>query len=64
MINPFDFFIEDYAENYPFRYPPDLAADLQPYLDMPDSRRSARLLDEWLAGARSPSDGGSRQCRS
>src|SRR5688572_2441810 len=35
VINPFDFFIEDYAENYPFSYPPDLRSDLQPYLESP-----------------------------
>lgn len=32
VINPFDFFIEDYAERFPFRYEPGLAADLTPYL--------------------------------
>ncbi|MGE0216034.1 DUF2126 domain-containing protein [Mycolicibacterium sp.] len=32
VINPFDFFIEEYAETFPFEYPKALAADLEPYL--------------------------------
>jgi uncharacterized protein (DUF2126 family)/transglutaminase-like putative cysteine protease len=48
-INPFDFFIEDYAANYPFRYPQELAADLQPYLEIPDSARGP-VFDDWVTG--------------
>ncbi len=33
VINPFDFFIEETAEDFPFRYEPELAKDLQPFLE-------------------------------
>ena len=57
VINPFDFFIEHYAESYPFSYPPELAADLKPYLDVSDSARGP-LLNEWVAtSAAPPADG-------
>ena len=36
VINPFDFFIEPYAETLPFAYPPELAQDLSPYLAVDD----------------------------
>ena len=32
VINPFDFFVEDFAETFPFGYPKGLAEDLDPYL--------------------------------
>ena len=32
-INPFDFFIEPYAERFPFAYEPNLARELVPYLE-------------------------------
>ena len=32
VYNPFDFFIEDYADSFPFAYEPELKAELAPYL--------------------------------
>ncbi|HEU4762393.1 MAG TPA: transglutaminase family protein, partial [Gemmatimonadales bacterium] len=32
VYNPFDFFLEPSAENFPFRYEPELAEELVPYL--------------------------------
>jgi uncharacterized protein (DUF2126 family)/transglutaminase-like putative cysteine protease len=53
VINPFDFFIESYAETYPFSYPPELEADLKPYLDIPDSALGP-LVKEWVASSVTP----------
>jgi uncharacterized protein (DUF2126 family) len=33
VVNPFDFFVEPFAEALPFEYPEDLAAELAPYLE-------------------------------
>jgi uncharacterized protein (DUF2126 family)/transglutaminase-like putative cysteine protease len=56
-INPFDFFIEEYAETYPFRYPDDLAADLKPYLDTPVAAQGP-VFDQWIAGSAIPKPDG------
>ena len=34
VINPFDFFIEEYAENFPFSYTDNLKRELSPYLEV------------------------------
>jgi len=46
VINPFDFFVEESAETYPFTYGPQVARDLEPYLTpAPAGPRFAAWLD-------------------
>ena len=45
-VNPFDFFLDDRCERVPFDYPPELVADLSPFLERPPS---SPRLDAFLA---------------
>ena len=46
VINPFDFFIDDEAQRFPFDYDAELKADLAPYLVVSEDDP---LLDDWAA---------------
>ncbi|MDB4766829.1 transglutaminase family protein [bacterium] len=47
VINPFDFFIEDYAENFPFKYNEEDQAYLKPYLVKDDTGHAfAKFVEE------------------
>ncbi len=47
VINPFDFYVEKYAEHYPFRYDPLLMRELEPYLEVTEQ---GPLIRKWLEG--------------
>jgi uncharacterized protein (DUF2126 family)/transglutaminase-like putative cysteine protease len=48
VINPFDFFVEEYADHYPFDYPEQLKKELLPYLE---ALPGGPLFEKFLASA-------------
>ena len=57
VINPFDFFVEEYAESYPFVYENSLHADLFPYLRSVDDAQAADTFRRDLPQAAGTSPG-------
>jgi uncharacterized protein (DUF2126 family) len=49
VINPFDFFMDEYAQMFPFAYPDNLKRELSPYLEV---EPATPLLANWLARTR------------
>jgi uncharacterized protein (DUF2126 family) len=47
VVNPFDFFVEPWAEQFPFEYPDELRADLAAYLE---PEPAGQLLHAFLGG--------------
>jgi len=45
VINPFDFFVEESAENFPFTYSQSVQEDLAPYLAV---TKASAILQAWL----------------
>jgi len=45
VINPFDFFVEEYATNFPFEYDEQLKKELVPYMEIVES---GPLLRDWV----------------
>ena len=60
-INPFDFFLEEYAEHSPFAYEPALRQELSPYLALGPGGQRLDLLTERVRSQMvraGPADGG------
>jgi uncharacterized protein (DUF2126 family) len=49
VINPFDFFVEEYAETYPFAYSEQQARELAPFREV---EPAAPLLAQWIERAK------------
>ena len=59
VVNPFDYFIEPYAEKYPFAYEPALRKQLAPFLELgPLTPRLREMLESVDRSERSPTASG------
>ena len=54
VINPFDFFVDANAEQWPFRYSPEQARELVPFLE---TETPGPLLQKWLTSVRGELEG-------
>ena len=53
VINPFDFFVEPYADFFPFAYADSLARELKPFLEIsPDTPRLAAWVERFRGSIR------------
>ncbi|MEA3371418.1 MAG: transglutaminase N-terminal domain-containing protein, partial [Campylobacterota bacterium] len=41
-LNPFDFFVDEYAESFPFKYKKDLKKELAPYLEITENGKAIK----------------------
>ncbi len=46
VFNPFDFFVDDYAQNFPFEYESELRDELAPYLEI---KEQGAALRDWVS---------------
>lgn len=49
VINPFDFFVEEYAEKFPFKYDEMLSKELVPYLEVKDIGKLTKHFIEQMS---------------
>ncbi len=52
VINPFDFFMDEFAQDYPFAYPDGMKRELGPYLEADALSDKTPLLADWITRAR------------
>ncbi len=49
VINPFDFFLDDYAEEFPFKYSKQLMKELAPYLEKLEAKECGAAFNDLVA---------------
>jgi len=54
VINPLDFFVEEYADDYPFKYDKGLLKELAPYLEIKERGKQLKSLVKKLPKDKTP----------